>query len=435
MRRSLLSLSVLPLVSLVGSGCSDGGGKEIPEGQVQVSQSHYVWGFNSPTFFREFPLEPTEIAPVWGTFTMGSASDYQIVLNGTGGNDTYALEDSGDLSVFISPGERSARILFQGAYGLGGNNGTYLFTDRFTSNSSNNIGVFWGTKIISDPADVEGGWHVFTQHVIFDEALRVGQTLAGSLDIDAAGDITGMGAESGRATITLGGKANSFGDSRIDLTLEYTDSLTTDTRIFICGAGERFAYQPPTPPPPPPPPPPPGGLVPAVSPFGTYDPTGTPAAPSQPAIRQTPGVILGLDADDSDGEAGLIAMVAKRIDPADKTKLVGQYLVGLHTIFVDLVNAGTDSAFGTLTFDDTDAFELVGRGSGGVAFTYTGSYVLEDDGKLTLTVSATNETWVGAVDQSYQVVTIADNVIESRSGNKPPELNLFVAIRQVEPPP
>ena len=78
---------------------------------------------------------------------------------------------------------------------------------------------------------------------------------------------------------------------------------------------------------------------------------------------------------------------------------------------------------------------MTGKGAGGFDFTYGGSYVLDDDGKLTLTVSGTNETWIGAVDQNYEVVAIADNVVERRSGVKPPELNLFLGIRQVDVTP
>jgi hypothetical protein len=148
-----------------------------------------------------------------------------------------------------------------------------------------------------------------------------------------------------------------------------------------------------------------------------------------------PHRVLGLDADTSDGESGLIAMLAKRTGTADPDDLAGTYLVGGHSIFVDLVDPGTDVVHGTLTFDAKGAFDLQGRGSGGIAFSYGGSYVLKDDGELTLTVSGTNETWKGAVDQDYRTVVIGDHVIERRSGTKPPELNLFVAVRQAEVPP
>ena len=97
------------------------------------------------------------------------------------------------------------------------------------------------------------------------------------------------------------------------------------------------------------------------------------------------------------------------------------------------VRAGIDAASGTISFDATDTFKLeaTGQKAGQPSpFTYTGKYTMADDGTLTLTIPDTQETWVGAVDQGYKVLLIADNFVEARTGSELPELNLILGIRQ-----
>ena len=149
------------------------------------------------------------------------------------------------------------------------------------------------------------------------------------------------------------------------------------------------------------------------------------------------GIILGLDEDETDGETGLLGLLRQRTDKKDHTKFAGTYSIGLQTIFVNPVRAGMDAAVGTITFNDTDGFKLDASGQqNGKAkpFSYTGTYTLADDGTITLAVSGTKETWMGAVGQEYKLLLIVDNFIETRTNNDPPELNLVLGIREPAEP-
>ena len=424
--RSLLLLAIPFYV-----GCADGGETEVTQSSIQVADQHYVWGLNSPTSFVAFPIQATEIVPAWGSFTLSSNSQYQISLNGSTGVDGYSIDDTGELSVFVVPSSRAPTIRYLGAYGIEGDTGVYYFTDRYTTSASNNLGMFWGTRIVTGPADMEHGWHFFSQHIVFGNSLDVGRAVAGRIDIDDQGVITGSGTESTRVGLTFGGQINSFGDSRVDLTIDYIDSQSTDTRVFLASAGERITI---TTPRTPKGPKPAGGHT-SLGAVGTNLPPDLADKPVTPWIadRYVPHLALGIDADTSDGEAGLVAMVAVRTDAADPALLEGSYHAGVHTVFVDVTNPGTDTAAGKITFDKNGAFNFTGTGAGGVGFSYDGSYLLAADGKITLTISGTGETWIGAVDQDYQNVIIADNFVEQRTGAKPPELNLFIGIREATP--
>ena len=51
------------------------------------------------------------------------------------------------------------------------------------------------------------------------------------------------------------------------------------------------------------------------------------------------------------------------------------------------------------------------------------------DGRLTLSVAGTNETWTAAINRSYDTLVLIDDVVENRS-NFLPELNLVVGVRK-----
>lgn len=370
----------------------------LPQAQVRLSANHNIWTMSTPRVFSDFPIPATESLEFGGTLLLRDDSKYEVELTGaSGATDDYALRNTGELSIFATP-NNGAAVSYLGAYGLQGDTGVFFFTDRFAQKTSDAITFFWGTRIVAAPPDLTGSWHVFTQHVIHATSQtldpnNVGRTLAGTLAIDTAAAVTGMGTESTRATIQLTGSAPSFADGRVNLSLDFKDAQTTDRREFMCSAAT--------------------------------------------ATGQTkPHVVLGLDTSLTDGEAGLIALVAERDRgiPADPAQLSGKYYFGLQTIFVDAAHPGADIAAGVLEFSPT-GFELEGVGAGNIDFTYTGTYTLGDDGALTLTVSGTNETWKGAVDQAYTTVVIADNFVEARPAGKLSELNLVIAIRQVPPPP
>jgi hypothetical protein len=376
----------------LGLGCAEGGDEERPVGEVQVEASHHLFGLVGVRAFSGFPVQASQMTSDRGILMLQSDSTYRVSRNGAvSAPDDYTLAQSGVLGVLINQGKLLPRIRFAGGYGLEGDTGTYYFTDRFTNTTSQNVGLFWGTRI--DPAvpDLTGDWHVFSQHVVYSSSNaldpnNVGRSFGGMLAVDQAGMITGSGLESTKASIALSGAVRAFPDGRVDIDLTYQDPQASDLRAFHAGAGAR--------------------------------------------------IVLGLDEDESDGESGLLALV-RRFDgsaPADRSRLAGDYLAGLHTVFVSATNPGTDAADGVLTFNAADGFTLTATGADGQAFSYSGTYALQDSGELQLTVPATSESWKGAVDQEYKTVVIVDNAVEARSGSKPPELNLLLGLRKAQPP-
>ena len=388
---SLLSL-MLPLsLPLIWIGCAEGGEENRPVSEVQVEASHHLWALIGRAAFSGFPVLSAEMTSDRGVFIMRTDSTYLVCRNGTmSGADDYALAQSGAFGVLIDQGARRPKIRFSGGYGLEGATDVYYFTDRFTNSASINVGLFWGTKIDAAVPDIEGDWHVFSQHLIYAtsnvlDPNNVARSFGGRLAVDSAGAITGSGLESTKATITLTGSSQSFADGRVDFDLTFADPQTSDQRVFHTGVGTN--------------------------------------------------IILGLDEDETDGESGLIALVKERTTTADPSKLAGDYFIGLHTAFVSASTPGTDAADGVLTFNSTGGFTLSATGANGEEFSYSGTYALMDDGELKFTVAGTNESWMGAVDEDYKTLIIADNFIETRTGAKPPELNLILGIREAPPPP
>ncbi|MEM7199389.1 MAG: hypothetical protein AAF628_03930 [Planctomycetota bacterium] len=385
------SAPALLVASLLTVACAEGGDEDRPESEVLVQASHHLFALLSVAEFSEFPLNPGEAGFDRGILVMQDDGRYRVSRDGqTSDTDDYALEESGALSIFVNQGARRPIIRFSGAYGLQGDTGRYYFTDRFSTTEAPAIGLFWGTRIVSGAPNLEGAWHVFSQHLIYGTASslldpnNVGRTLGGRLSIDSAGMVAGVGVQSGGVNVDLSGTAQGFADSRADLNLVYADPQVTDTRAFFCGVDRNL--------------------------------------------------MLGVDEDEADGESGLIALVRHRTTAADRSALAGTYHLGVHTVFVSPSRPGTDVAQGTLTFNATGGFSLEAVGADGESFSYSGTYLLADDGALSLSVPGTNENWRGAVDQDYRTVVVADAFIEDRTAPKPPELNLFFGIREVPAP-
>lgn len=379
------SSSVLFASLLLLGACAQGGGAKRPASEVKIAASHHLFGFLGATRLA-FPIDPKRIFTDRGTLVFKSDGTYGVKRPGQAeGTDDYALAKDGTLSMLVSQGPRRPKIRFSGAYGLEGDTGHYYFVDRFTTSSAPNVGLFWGTKLVSGTADLQGGWHVFTHHMIFAKSQvldpdNVGRAMAGTVTVDKAGALKGQGFESTKATLVLGGSVKTFADGRVDVVLKLSDKQSSDERTFLSGAA--------------------------------------------------PNLVLGLDETESDGESGLLAMVRKRTGKADLARLAGDYHVGMHTIFVDASRAGTDAATGLVSISSSGALRLEAVGSDAQKFTYTGKVALSDDGALKITIDGTKETWAGAVDQGYHTLVIADNFVEQRSGNKPAELNLMLALRK-----
>jgi len=340
--------------------------------------------------FSAFPILPAEMTSDRGLFMLRDDSTYVVDRNGTVSSaDDYSLAPTGQFSVLVDRGARLSKIRFSGAYGLEKKSDVYYFVDRYTSTTSNFIGMFVGVRVLPGTQQVNDEWHLFSLHVIYASSTvldpnNVARAAGGRVKIDTADMVTGTALESTKATLTLSGTVNIFTDGKMDMTLDYKDPTGSDDRVFNCGVHGSFLF--------------------------------------------------GLDEDQSDGESGLVAMMRTRKSAADLTEFAGDYIVGLQTAFVSPTKPGLDAAYGTLTFNATDGFSLNATGADGLPFSYSGKYSLADDGTLTLSVSGTNETWMGAVDEKYRVVQIIDNVIENRTSGKPPELNLILGLRESPDP-
>jgi hypothetical protein len=378
---------------VLGAACAQGGDEDRPTSEVKIEANHHMFGLGGRHQFSEFPIPLDQVGTDRGTLIMREDSSYRIQrAAGTSGAETYALEKSGLLSILIDQGARRSKIRFLGAYGLEGATNRYYFTDRHLASETSRVGMFFGVRVVPGTANLEGDWHLFSLHAIFSKSqvlnpANVGRAASGTVAVDAAGKITGSGLESTRATLQFTGDVRAFDDGRVDLTVVFKDAQVTDERLFSSAAG--------------------------------------------------PGIVVGIDEieqkeiDDKGGEAGMIVWLRKRTGTADKSLLAGSFHLGAHTIFVNPTNSGFDAANGTLSFTAAGAFRIEAVGTNGVEFKYTGTYTLADDGALVLTVDGTKETWAGAVDQEYKTVLLCDNFVEERTGNKPPELNLFVGIRPV----
>jgi hypothetical protein len=273
----------------------------------------------------------------------------------------------------------------------------YFFTDRVSTNASPRIGLFFGTQIIDGQVELEGGWHVLSMHVIFDQTIlspdNVGRGAHGAVSI-SAGDpgtqrtISGTGFQ-GTGALTFGGTVqnlldgNDEGDGSLNLSLSYQlDGQSADERIIESAANEN--------------------------------------------------VIFGVDKNNGDGEAGLVTMVRKfnaPTTPVDSVRVPGTFLVGGHTLFVNPSNPGSDSFVGTVTLSSQGGFRLDAVGNTGADFQYIGTYTLSPDGGMELSIEGTNETWFAAIDKTYNTFTFIDDFEETRANNTP-ELNFGFGVRE-----
>lgn len=383
---AFLSLLLLP-------ACSEGGSEESQLGDVQISASHHLLNFRGLPGLTATQILPDEISSGQATWNLSDDSTYTISQPaGTSPASNYALETNGVLTVLVPPSDpRQNSSVFRGAYGLQGDTRLFFFTDRVISASSPTLGLFWGSRIRPGPTDLSGDWHMFSLHVVFGTSMvpnvdNIARAVGGSVTVDAGnpGDelaLTGTGSESTNLNLDLSGKIQDLGDGEVNLNVTYATHLlpaTGDNRVFLAAHGTN--------------------------------------------------AVLALDNDKSDGESGLLALIRKRTGSADLALLAGDFLIGVHTVFPNPTRPGSDAGLGLLSLTDTGAFRMEMTGSRAIDFHYQGTFTLDDDGLLTLSVADTNETWLGAVDQDYNTVVIIDHVIEQRA-NDTPELNLFFALR------
>jgi hypothetical protein len=142
-------------------------------------------------------------------------------------------------------------------------------------------------------------------------------------------------------------------------------------------------------------------------------------------------VVVALDADESDGMAGIVLLFRQHATatPATFSNVAGDYWVGGHTLFVNPTNAGSDAMIGTLSLTDQGAFRFSLVGSRNVDFTFTGTYTVAPEGRLDLVVDGTSEHWFGALNPDHNTIAVVDDVVEVRpNGNS--ELNLWLGVRK-----
>jgi hypothetical protein len=389
-------LWIVPVLTL--TSCADGGEEDRPQSEVTINASHHMFALRSLAGFGTFPPPTSAVVTESAVLDLFDASTYTVTsATGTSGQDRYAIEEAGPFTIYVTGNSSEPSTAFLGAYSLVADQSDYFFTDRVSTNASPRIGLFFGTQIIDGQVELEGGWHVLSMHVIFDQTIlspdNVGRGAHGAVSI-SAGDpgtqrtISGTGFQ-GPGALTFGGTVqnlldgNDEGDGSLNLSLSYQlDGQSADERIIESAANEN--------------------------------------------------VIFGVDKNNGDGEAGLVTMVRKfnaPTTPVDSVRVPGTFLVGGHTLFVNPSNPGSDSFVGTVTLSSQGGFRLDAVGNTGADFQYIGTYVLSLDGGMELSIEGTNETWFAAIDKTYNTFTFIDDFEETRANNTP-ELNFGFGVRE-----
>jgi hypothetical protein len=393
--------TLLPFLFLLPMGCADGGDEDRPQSEVKIAATHHLYGLRSLRGFGAFPVPATAVLTDRGALNLFDNSTYTVTrASGTTGADRYALEDDGPFSLFVTGSGREPSVVFRGGYSLVGNNPDFFFTDRVSTPNSESIGLYVGTRIATGQVELAGPWHLLSLHAVFGQTLQspdnVGRGARGGISI-GAGDpgtvrsVSGTGTQ-GTSAVVFGGTMQNLldgagsGNGECNLTVSYQlTGQTPDSRVMLSAATGNLAF--------------------------------------------------GLDADESDGEAGLLVLVRKFDVPAapiDSVRVPGTFLVGGHTLFVNPSNSGSDAFVGTITLTAQGAFRLDAIGSQGQDFSYTGQYTLAADGGLAITISGTNESWFAAIDRSYNTLVFVDDFVETRANNTP-EINLGFAVRKRPP--
>src|SRR5262245_623360 len=394
----------LPLLLLMPAG-GEGGKTEIPQSEVQIGDNHHLLWFRSLPGFGAAATRAEAIFSGHGVLAMANDSTYRIQLpTGTTAPERYALANDGALSIFNTGTGREPSTVFRGAYRLVGSDPDLFFTDRVSAGSSTSIGLYYGTRVKVGQVELEGGWHLISLHVMLSTggsltARNVARAAHGEVSSGAGAPgtlrpVSGTGTENGNdasttAAVTFTGSIQNLldntdtGDGTCNLTVAYENvGSTADARVFRAVAGTD--------------------------------------------------IVLALDDDETDGETGVLFLVRKFDAPATPAviaSIAGDYLLGGYTVFVNPTNNGSDSFVGTLSLTAQGAFRLDAVGHQGIDFSYTGTYTATADGRLTLSVAGTNETWTAAINRTYDSLVLIDDVVENRSNNLP-ELNLAIGLRK-----
>lgn len=396
---------LIPLLAV--AACAEGGEDERPQSDVLIAAQHHMFALRSLAGFGTFPVPSTAVQTDRGILNMFDDSTYTVTrASGTSGADPYALENDGVFNILVRGSGAEPTTVFLGGYSLAGDQADYFFTDRVSTSGSPRIGMFYGTRVVNGQLELEGGWHVLSLHVVFDQAIlspdNVGRGAFGGVSI-SAGDpgtqrtISGTGFQGATnqatAALTFGGAAQNLldaqnmGTGELNLTLDYQlDGQAVDARIVESAGNDN--------------------------------------------------VIFGVDEDTGDGEAGFVTMIRKfdaPSSPADPALVAGTFLVGGHTLFLNPSNSGSDTFVGTVTLTPQGGFRLEATGNTGADFSYIGTYTLASDGGITVDIEGTNEDWFAAIDRTYDSLAFVDYFQELRPSNNP-ELNFGFGVRRKENP-
>lgn len=409
--RHLALALLIPLAA-----CADGGKDEQPDSVIKFAADHHLFGFRTLFGFGTLPIRTSVVFPDRGTLALKADGTYTVErATGTASN-YYSITRRGALTVYVAGGGRDPWTVFQGGYaplptwnppptplGPVPAETTLTFTDRVVSDTSPSIGLYFGLRTATPPApiELEGDWHFGSIHVIFGQSLlapeNVGRAAwAEGTDIAGGGTgtsraISGTGEQGNGTTLTLTGSIQNIvsgtpptSTGACNLTLTFNG----DSRVCRAAANTRL--------------------------------------------------ILALDDDPGDGEAGLIAAVRAFAATSTETSaaadsLHGEYLVSGYTTFVNPSDPGSDAFTGIATFATGGAFRLDAVDHLGREFSYVGTFALRTNGAMTLTINGTNETWYGAVATDYQTVMLVDDFRETRVNNKP-ELNFLLGTRRLPAP-
>ena len=391
---------IVPVLAL--TACADGGEEDRPQSEVTVNATHHMFALRSLAGFGTFPPPTSAVITESGLFNLFDDSSYTVTRSGsTSGSDRYAIEGDGVMTIFVSGNASEPSTAFLGGYSLVGDQPDYFFTDRVSTPASQRIGMFYGTRVVSGQVELEGGWHLLSLHVIFDQAIlspdNVGRGAYGGVSI-AAGDpgtsrgVSGTGFQ-GTGALTFGGSiqnlldAQGVGDGLLNFSLSYAlPGQSADERIIESAA--------------------------------------------------TDNVVFGVDKNNGDGEAGFVTMIRKFDAPAapvDSVLVPGTFLVGGHTLFINPSNPGSDTFVGTVTLSAVTGteggFRLDAVGNTGADFQYIGTYELAPDGGMTIDIQGTNEIWFAAIDRTYDTFSFIDDFEEIRANNTP-ELNFGFGVRR-----
>ncbi len=398
------NVCVLSLLVLTAA-CADGGEEDRPQSEVRFAATHHLYGYRSLRGFGTFPVPPAAVFTDRGTLNLFDDSTYTVTRSaGTSAADRYALENAGDWSVYATGSGREPSVVFQGAYsrvGAGdlttpGTTPDFFFTDRVSTPSSESIGLYVGTRILTGQVELEGAWHVLSLHTVFGQSILSPENVARG----ARGGVAIAAGAAGTARAISG--TGTQGSSGLTFSGTIQNLLTNGSGNGTCNLTVNYTV------------------------------TGQPADARVMQAAATNNLVLALDDDESDNEAGLLFMVRKFDAPAtpvDSVRVPGTFLIGGHTMFVNPSNSGSDTFIGVATLTAQGGFRLDAVGSDGADFTYVGTYTLAADGGITLVISGTNETWFAAIDRTYNTFVFVDDFLETRSNNIP-EFNLAFGVRQ-----